>query len=249
MTEYSRALEQIAEIHEHLAKTEVYRGWRSLPVASSGLVGLAAAGWQASSARPIDAESFTIYWLAIGVVALVIGCSEIVWHYGSRATPGERRRSLQVIGQFVPALLAGAIITGAVLRLERRLRAAAAGPLGAALRRRRLRRPPVRAARERLGGVVLLDRGARSALARVGDGRPVALERRRNVRRRATFRGCGALLERRTAGSSTNACAWRRDGRKSWPRSVRRSSGRQQPDDSRTRAWTACCTRRRGSAS
>src|SRR5215467_7789583 len=48
MTEFSRALEQIAEIHEHLAKTEVYRGWRSLPVASSALVGLAAAAWQSA---------------------------------------------------------------------------------------------------------------------------------------------------------------------------------------------------------
>lgn len=118
MTEYSRALEQIAEIHEHLAKTEVFRGWRSLPVASSALVGIAAAVWQSATARPLDAWSFTIYWLAVGIVALVIGCSEIVWHYATRATPGERRRSRQVVGQFLPALVAGALVTPAIIQLS-----------------------------------------------------------------------------------------------------------------------------------
>lgn len=116
MTEYSRALEQIAEIHEHLAKTEVFRGWRSLPVASSAVVGLAAAAWQSATTKPLDAWSFTIFWLAVGIVALVIGCSEIVWHYATRATPGERRRSRQVVGQFLPALVAGALATPAVIQ-------------------------------------------------------------------------------------------------------------------------------------
>ena len=118
MTEYSRALEQIAEIHEHLAKTEVFRGWRSLPVASSALVGIAAAAWQSTTARPLDAWSFTIYWLAVGIVALLVGCSEIVWHYATRAAPGERRRSRQVVGQFLPALVAGALVTPAVIQLS-----------------------------------------------------------------------------------------------------------------------------------
>jgi hypothetical protein len=119
MPEFSRALEQIAEIHEQLAKTEVYRGWRSLPVACSGLVGLAAAAaWPGPATLAFDPWSFTAYWLAVGVTALVIGCSEIVWRYIARATPGERRRSRQVVGQFLPALVAGAVVTGAVLRVS-----------------------------------------------------------------------------------------------------------------------------------
>ena len=35
MSDLSRAVEQIAEIHGHLAKGEVYRGWRSAPVAAA----------------------------------------------------------------------------------------------------------------------------------------------------------------------------------------------------------------------
>jgi len=32
----SRALDQIAEIHQQMAKGELYRGYRSLPLAASG---------------------------------------------------------------------------------------------------------------------------------------------------------------------------------------------------------------------
>ena len=117
MPDVGRALEQIAEIHQHLAKGEIYRGWRSLPVASSGLVGIAAAAWQSRTAGAIDPWNFTVYWLAVGAIALLVGCSEIGWHYVVRASATERRRSREVIGQFLPALVAGALVTGAHVRV------------------------------------------------------------------------------------------------------------------------------------
>jgi hypothetical protein len=118
MTEVTRAIEQIAEIHEQLARTGIYRGWRSVPVACSGLIGLAAAAWQAAAPRPLEPWSFTAYWLMVGTIALLVGCAEILWHYAARASDAERRRSRHVIGQFLPALVAGAIVTGALLRLS-----------------------------------------------------------------------------------------------------------------------------------
>jgi hypothetical protein len=118
VTDVGRALEQIAEIHQHLAKSEVYRGWRSVPVACSGLVGIAAAAWQSTTAHPLEPWTFTMFWLTIGALALMVGCSEIVWHYIVRASATERRRSRQVIGQFLPALIAGALLTGALMRLS-----------------------------------------------------------------------------------------------------------------------------------
>ena len=117
MSDVSRALEQIAQIHEQLAKGEIYRGWRSLPVACSGLVGLAAAAWQSAAAQPLEPSSFTMYWIAVGAVALLVGCCEIAWHYVVRANATERRRSRQVIGQFLPALVAGALVTGVFVRI------------------------------------------------------------------------------------------------------------------------------------
>ena len=45
-----RALAQIEAIHEQLAKGEIYRGYRSLPVAASGLIGIGAAWLQPAGA-------------------------------------------------------------------------------------------------------------------------------------------------------------------------------------------------------
>src|SRR6476661_322045 len=38
----SRALGQLADIHQQIAKGEIYRGYRSVPVAASGLIGVVA---------------------------------------------------------------------------------------------------------------------------------------------------------------------------------------------------------------
>ncbi|HET9369657.1 MAG TPA: hypothetical protein VFO19_05395 [Vicinamibacterales bacterium] len=114
----SRALEQIEAIHEQLAKGEVYRGWRPVPVAVSGVLGLIAAAWQSIATRPVEPWSFTAYWLGVALFSLIVGCAEIVWHYVARATATDRRRTQQVLGQFLPALVAGAIMTGALVRLS-----------------------------------------------------------------------------------------------------------------------------------
>ncbi len=118
MTQVGRALEQIEAIHEHLARGEVYRGWRSAPVAMSGLAGLAAAAWQSASAQFVEPVSFTVYWLAVGVLALALGCAEIVWHYITHASLTERRRSRCVVSQFLPSLVAGLVITIPLVRLD-----------------------------------------------------------------------------------------------------------------------------------
>ena len=118
MSEYSRALAQIEAIHEQLAKTEVYRGWRSVPVAASGLIGVGAAAWQSALGRPVEPLAFAAFWMVVALVALGVGCSEIVWHYVTGSTDMERRRTRRVLAQFLPALVAAALTTGALLRLS-----------------------------------------------------------------------------------------------------------------------------------
>jgi len=58
VSDVTRALEEIAEIHAHLAAREVYRGWRAMPVAASGLVGLAAAAALAARQTIADPADF-----------------------------------------------------------------------------------------------------------------------------------------------------------------------------------------------
>lgn len=106
----TRALDQIAEIHGHLAKAEVYRGYRSLPVAASALIGFAAAWLQPAALGTADPVEFVVYWLAIGACAAAIGGSEIAHNYLVHEDSTGRRRTRQVVGQFLPSLVGGALI-------------------------------------------------------------------------------------------------------------------------------------------
>lgn len=110
----SRALEQIAEIHQQIAKGEIYRGYRPLPVAASGLIGLAGA-WLQPHTVAADPARFLWYWAAVGATAALVGFSEIAHNYFVHDDPTARRRTRRVLGQFLPSLAAGAAIAGALL--------------------------------------------------------------------------------------------------------------------------------------
>lgn len=113
----SRALEQIAEIHQQLAKGEVYRGYRPLPMACSGLAGFVAAAAQPQGLGTRDPGGFVLYWTGIAALSALIASSEIAHNYIVRESSTERRRTRRVIAQFVPALAAGAIVSVMFVRL------------------------------------------------------------------------------------------------------------------------------------
>jgi hypothetical protein len=113
---FTDAMSQISEIHEHLAKSEVYRGFRSLPVALSGLCGLAAVSVQPRLLPLDDARGVLAYWLAVAALGGAVGGSEILYNYLFRDDPFARRRTRKVVGQFVPCLAAGAAVTWGVVR-------------------------------------------------------------------------------------------------------------------------------------
>ena len=119
--EFARALAEIAEIHQQIAKGEIYRGYRSLPVAVSGVIGLAAAWLQAPGLGARDPVGFVLYWAAVAVIAGFVGVSEIGYNYIVHDRASERRRTRQVVGQFVPSLLGGVIITVSFVHLSAEL--------------------------------------------------------------------------------------------------------------------------------
>jgi hypothetical protein len=116
--ELSKALDRIAEIHEQIAKGEVYRGWRPLPVACSGLAGFAAAWLQTPALGAADPIGFVLYWTAVAIAAALVGSGEILYNYASSDDALGRRRTRRVVAQLVPSLAAGAVVTVALARLS-----------------------------------------------------------------------------------------------------------------------------------
>ena len=117
----SRALGQLADIHQQMAKGEIYRGYRSLPLAASGLMGFVAAWAQPASLGAGDPAAFVLYWTVVAVCAGFVGASEIIYNYVVHEDRAARSRTRQVVGQFLPSVLAGAIITSSFMHLRSEL--------------------------------------------------------------------------------------------------------------------------------
>jgi hypothetical protein len=124
--EYGRALSQIAEIHQQLAKGEVYRGYRSIPIALSGLVGLVAAGLQPGRVGA-DPWAFVQFWIAVAALAGIVGLMEVAYNYVVYDDTSGRRRTRQVLGQFLPAAAAAAVFSVAFLQVSPRMAAVLPG--------------------------------------------------------------------------------------------------------------------------
>lgn len=115
--EYAQALSQIHLIHEHLAKGEIFRGYRPLPVALTGLLGLAAAALQSHviTGAPLQ---FTCYWAAVAAICICVGGGPIVQDWIQQSDAYARRRTWKVVGQFLPCIFAGAVVTAALMARE-----------------------------------------------------------------------------------------------------------------------------------
>jgi hypothetical protein len=116
--EYSRALDQISEIHQHLAKGEIYRGYHPLPVALTGLCGLAGILLQPHVLSADDALGFVAFWITLAVVSCVLCGGAIVRNYVVRDDAFARRKTRQVVGQLLPCLVAGAAVTAGLVWVD-----------------------------------------------------------------------------------------------------------------------------------
>ena len=111
----SEALERIDAIHGHLARSEQYRGYRPAALALSGVVGLAAALTQPLFVADGPA-AFVAYWVGIALVCAAVGGGVTVHAHLFLEDDLARRRTRVVMGQFLPCLCAGAVVTAALMR-------------------------------------------------------------------------------------------------------------------------------------
>jgi hypothetical protein len=112
------ALAQISEIRLQLARTEVFRGYRALPVAFSGVLALVTAGFQAVwIPQPTRAlNEYLTLWIGAAAISAVAAGIEMIARNRSLASTWSRRITWQAVEQFVPCLVAGGLVTLVLVR-------------------------------------------------------------------------------------------------------------------------------------
>ncbi len=109
------ALRQIEAIHEQLDKGEVYRGLQVRSVAAAGVLGMIAGAVQESV---VEADQFVIYWVCTASVCALLSGGSALYAFFCREDVWARRKTLRLLIQFVPSMLAGGMITWAFARTE-----------------------------------------------------------------------------------------------------------------------------------
>ena len=107
------ALSQISEIRQQVARTETFRGYRAAPVAFSGLVAWIAAFIQLGS-LPNPAENVPGYlslWIGAALLSMAVTGLAMFLHCLQPPSHLTRETTLLAVGQFVPCVAAGGLLT------------------------------------------------------------------------------------------------------------------------------------------
>jgi hypothetical protein len=116
--ELHEALTKISEIRQQIARSEVFCGYRSLTVGFSGVLGLLAAAFQSRWVPSPEDElgRYLCLWAGVAGVSLLVAGAELSWR-ACRAGAGlARHMTLLAVGQFLPCVVIGALLTICIYR-------------------------------------------------------------------------------------------------------------------------------------
>jgi uncharacterized membrane protein (DUF441 family) len=116
--EVHEAIDQIGEIRRQLARAEVFRGYRALPVAGSGVLAFAAAAVQPTLVgEPRERlGTYLTLWLGAAMLSAVGAGIVMARRAARRSNPWARRLTWQAVEALVPSLVVGALLTVVVVR-------------------------------------------------------------------------------------------------------------------------------------
>jgi hypothetical protein len=111
--ELREALTQITEIRLQLARTEVFRGYRAMPVAFSGVIAVLAAVVQAVTILDptVQIRPYLVLWIGAAVVSALAAGLEMMIRARNASTPMTRELTWLALEQFCPAIVAGGLLT------------------------------------------------------------------------------------------------------------------------------------------
>lgn len=110
--ELREALTQIYEIRQQVARTEVFRGYRSATVAFTGVLAFFVAVVQ-SVLLPQPQENMLAYlalWVTAALISLAVTGLEMFWRCRNSSSSLTVVMTTLAIGQFLPAVAAGGLI-------------------------------------------------------------------------------------------------------------------------------------------
>ncbi len=111
--ELREALSQISEIRQQMAQSEVFRGYRSITVGFSGVLGLLAAASQSQwvGSAEVELGQYLCLWLSVAAVSLIVAGAELYWRARSAGPGLARQLTLLAVGQFLPCVVVGTLLT------------------------------------------------------------------------------------------------------------------------------------------
>jgi hypothetical protein len=112
------ALTQIAEIRQKVAQTELFRGYRALPVAFSGLLALVAACCQRLW-LPEPEQNMAAYfalWVGAALLSMLATGIEMAWFVRRSGSVLERHKTYLAVTQFLPCVGAGGLLMLVLIR-------------------------------------------------------------------------------------------------------------------------------------
>jgi hypothetical protein len=112
------ALTQISEIRLQLARNEVFRGYRAMPVAFSGGIAILAAFIQfVTIPDPVgQVGPYLALWIGAAVVSALAAGLEMMIRARNSSTSMTRELTWLALEQFCPSLIAGALLTVVIVR-------------------------------------------------------------------------------------------------------------------------------------
>lgn len=117
--ELREALDSIAAIRRRMAETEVFRGYRAVPIAFSALLALTGGLLQ-----PVvvphperDVPAYVALWSAIALLSMAAAGLAMVLRDRVAGTSLTRPVTWLAIGQLVPCLVSAAAVTGVLVRV------------------------------------------------------------------------------------------------------------------------------------
>lgn len=116
--ELREAMRQISDIRRQMARGEVFRGYRSLTVGFSGLLGVVAAAVQSRliPSPELELDRYLLFWILIAAISVAVAGSELLWR-AIAAGPGQSRELTKLaVEQFLPCVVVGALLTLAIYR-------------------------------------------------------------------------------------------------------------------------------------